>query len=96
MKKLCMIEILAILASLLGSFGFVEIVSTSQAEMVKPTKTIKIEYQYAAKVACSLLLPHQDGTLVKGTYRTIVNIHNATNKKNHYRRQSGACSTVWF
>ncbi|MEO6421998.1 MAG: Kazal-type serine protease inhibitor domain protein, partial [Candidatus Nitrotoga sp.] len=28
-----------------------------------------------------LLLPHQDGTLARGTYRTIVNIHNPSNKK---------------
>ncbi len=29
----------------------------------------------------SLLLPHQDGSLARGTYRTAVNIHNPTNKE---------------
>jgi hypothetical protein len=52
----------------------------TKAESMKPSETIKTEYQYAAKVVCSLLLPHQDGTLAKGTYRTIVNLHNPTNK----------------
>lgn len=54
--------------------------TAAQAEPVKPWETIKTEYQYAAKVVCSLLLPHQDGTLAKGTYRTIVNLHNPTDK----------------
>lgn len=57
--------------------GFVQ---NAQAEPARPWETIKTEYQYAAKVVCSLLLPHQDGTLAKGTYRTIVNIHNPTGK----------------
>lgn len=52
----------------------------TQAETAK-YETIKTEYQYAAKVACSLLLPHQDGTLAKGIYRTIINIHNPASKK---------------
>lgn len=52
-----------------------------KAEPMKNAEMIKTEYQYAAKVTCSLLLPHQDGTLAKGTYRTIVNIHNPGNKK---------------
>ena len=51
----------------------------AQAEPMQSSE-IKTEYQYAAKVVCSLLLPHQDGTLARGTYRTIVNIHNPTNK----------------
>lgn len=42
---------------------------------------VKTEYQYSAKVLCSLLLPHQDGSLARGTYRTVVNIHNPTDKK---------------
>lgn len=62
----------------LGIFGLDRI---AQAEPMKYADTIKTEYQYAAKVACSLLLPHQDGTLARGTYRTLVNIHNPTNKK---------------
>lgn len=53
----------------------------AQAEPMKYADTLKTEYQYAAKVACSLLLPHQDGTLARGTYRTLVNIHNPSNKK---------------
>lgn len=65
-------------------FGSIGIVSIAQAEKVsysKHAEKIKTEYQYAAKIACSLLLAHQDGTLVKGIYRTIVNIHNPTNEK---------------
>ena len=65
----------------MGGLGPAEIIPTSQAETVKPSKIIKTEYQYAAKVACSLLLPHQDVTLARGTYRTTVNIHNPTNKQ---------------
>src|SRR6185437_4298867 len=62
-------------------FGIGEIIPVSQAEPVKPSKIVKTEYQYAAKVACSLLQPHQDGSLARGTYRTAVNIHNPTNKE---------------
>ena len=51
----------------------------SLAQAAKP-EVIKTEYQYAAKVVCSLMLPHQDGTLAKGTYRTIVNMHNPGKK----------------
>jgi hypothetical protein len=68
--------------SLMGLFGMLSVagVSVSRAETVKPAKTIKTEYQYAAKVVCSLLTPHQDGTLARGTYRTKINIHNPTDK----------------
>ena len=45
------------------------------------TEVIKTQYQYSAKVLCSLLLPHQDGGLARGTYRTVVNIHNPTDKE---------------
>jgi hypothetical protein len=65
----------------LGIFSFIGSIPIAQAEPEKYSKTIKTEYQYAAKVACSLLLPHQDGTLARGTYRTVVNIHNPTDKK---------------
>jgi len=65
----------------LGIFSFIGGIPIAQAEPEKYSKTIKTEYQYAAKVACSLLLPHQDGTLARGTYRTVVNIHNPTDKK---------------
>ncbi|MCE3256784.1 MAG: hypothetical protein K0Q64_867 [Nitrobacter vulgaris] len=51
----------------------------SLAQTARP-EVIKTEYQYAAKVVCSLMLPHQDGTLAKGTYRTIVNMHNPGRK----------------
>jgi hypothetical protein len=65
----------------LGIFSFIGGIPLAQAEPEKYSKTIKTEFQYAAKVACSLLLPHQDGTLARGTYRTVVNIHNPTDKK---------------
>jgi len=45
------------------------------------TDIIKTQYQYSVKVLCSLLLPHQDGSLARGTYRTVVNIHNPTDKE---------------
>lgn len=45
------------------------------------TDEIKTQYQYAAKVVCSLLTAHQDGDLARGTYRTAINIHNPTDKK---------------
>jgi len=69
------------LAGMWAAFGIGEIIPVSQAEPVKPSKIVKTEYQYAAKVACSLLQPHQDGSLARGTYRTAVNIHNPTNKE---------------
>ncbi len=50
------------------------------AQTPKPAKQMKTGYQYAAKVVCSLLLPQQDGSLARGTYRTLVNIHNPTNQ----------------
>jgi hypothetical protein len=53
----------------------------AQAQTADYGQTVETEYQYAAKVACSLLLPHQDGTLATGTYRSIINIHNPTNEK---------------
>lgn len=81
MKQLRVIGVLSVLAVLGGALSSIEFIPSSRAETVKPTKTIKTEYQYAAKVVCSLLLPHQDGTLARGTYRTTVNIHNPTNKQ---------------
>ncbi|TXI19704.1 MAG: Kazal-type serine protease inhibitor domain protein [Nitrosomonas sp.] len=62
-------------------FGLIALQQIARAESMTYSDTIKTEYQYAAKVACSLLLPHQDGSLARGTYRTIVNIHNPSNKK---------------
>ena len=62
-----------------GTPRFVQAEETSQ--YVQYAKKIKTEYQYAAKVACSLLLPHQDSTLATGIYRSIINIHNPTDKK---------------
>jgi hypothetical protein len=44
-------------------------------------EVIKTTYQYSAKVICSLLLPHQDGSLARGTYRTLINIHNPTDNE---------------
>ena len=43
-------------------------------------ETIETKYQYAAKAVCSLLLTFSDGTLAQGTYRTLINIGNPTNK----------------
>jgi hypothetical protein len=63
------------------SLAFAGIPESSRAQAVKSNETIKTEYQYAAKVVCSLRFPHQDGTLAKGVYRTIVNIHNPTRKR---------------
>lgn len=77
MKQLRMMEIFAALIGL----GSLLAVPVSQAESGKSLKELRTEYQYSAKVVCSLLLPHQDGTLARGTYRTTVNIHNPTNKQ---------------
>jgi hypothetical protein len=77
MTQLRMIGVLSMLMGLGGLF----MSPLSQAEQVKHAKTIKTEYQYSAKVVCSLLRPHQDGTLAQGTYRTAVNIHNPTDKR---------------
>jgi hypothetical protein len=81
MKQLRLIGIFSALVGMWAAFGTGEIIPVSQAEPVKPSKLVKTEYQYAAKVACSLLQPHQDGSLARGTYRTAVNIHNPTNKE---------------
>lgn len=81
MKRHNMIKLLSLL---LGSgcwSGLIGTQSIAQAETTKYSETVKTEYQYGAKVTCSLLLPHQDGALARGTYRTVVNIHNPTNKK---------------
>jgi hypothetical protein len=81
MDKIRALGLFSAFAGLWGLLGMTEVIPVSRAEPVKPVKTIKTEYQYAAKVACSLLLPHQDGTLARGTYRTTVNIHNPTNNQ---------------
>lgn len=73
--------LISLLLGLWCWLGIIGLQRIAQAEPVKYAETLKTEYQYAAKVACSLLLPHQDGTLARGTYRTIVNIHNPTDKK---------------
>lgn len=80
MKALSMMNIFSVLLGLSLSLGAMGVRGEPQAESVKYPETMKSEYQYAAKVVCSFLLPHQDGTLAKGTYRTIVNIHNPTDK----------------
>ena len=83
MKQPNMIKLFSILLGLWCWFDPIGMQRIAQSETAttKYAETIKTEYQYAAKVACSLLLPHQDGTLARGTYRTVVNIHNPTNKK---------------
>lgn len=80
MKAQHFIPIFSALVGLLLGFGSTAIQGASEAYPANPVETIKTEYQYAAKIVCSLLLPHQDGTLAKGTYRTIVNFHNPTDK----------------
>ncbi len=47
----------------------------------KAYESVETHYQYAAKVVCSLLTPHQDGDLARGTYRTVINVHNPTEKR---------------
>lgn len=76
MKKLRMIRIFCALVALWCWLNPI----WANAESIKPSAMIKTEYQYVAKVVCSLFRPHQDVSLVKGTYRTIVNIHNPTDK----------------
>lgn len=57
-------------------------VSALQSELaLAADDVVKTEFQYSAKVLCSLLTPHQDGSLARGTYRTVVNIHNPTDKR---------------
>jgi hypothetical protein len=41
---------------------------------------LKTEYQYTVKAACSLLGTFDDISLSKGIYRTLINIHNPTDK----------------
>ena len=60
---------------------FLCVVSLDSYQNAQAAESVKAKYQYAAKVICSLLTPHQDGTLASGTYRTVVNIHNPTDKK---------------
>ncbi len=38
--------------------------------------SLKVAYQYAVKVTCSLLGPVNDGELANGVYRTVINVHN--------------------
>ncbi len=58
-------------------------VAMQSGQTLAATDVLKTEYQYSAKVVCSLLLPHQDGSLARGTYRTVINIHNPTDKRIH-------------
>ncbi|MCW5597959.1 MAG: Kazal-type serine protease inhibitor domain protein [Nitrosomonas sp.] len=81
MKQLKLFKLFFILLGLASGSGFIGSQQTAQAETKKYAEVIKTEYQYAAKITCSLLLPHQDGALARGIYRTTVNIHNPTNKK---------------
>ncbi|SNX58818.1 hypothetical protein SAMN06296273_0283 [Nitrosomonas ureae] len=81
MKQLNMINLFSMLLGLWCWFGLIGIQQVAQAETTKYSETLKTEYQYAVKVNCSLLLPHQDGNLARGIYRTAVNIHNPTDKK---------------
>jgi hypothetical protein len=80
MKPLHLIQAFAALLGLSLWLATTTVQAAPEAYPANPSETIKTEYQYAAKVVCSLLLPHQDGTLAKGTYRTIVNFHNPTDK----------------
>ena len=80
MKPPEMIKLMSFVLALGCALGTMGTPRSAQAESTKASEKVKTEYQYAAKVVCSLLLPHQDGTLVRGTYRTIVNIHNPSDK----------------
>jgi hypothetical protein len=76
-KSYVVLSILAIL-----SLGTREgLISEAHAQMVEQAETLETEFQYAAKVVCSVLRPHQDGSLARGTYRTLINIHNPTDRK---------------
>lgn len=61
-----------------ASTGF--LFKDAHAETAKQAETIKTQFQYSAMVVCSLLTPHNDGRLAEGTYRTVINIHNPTNR----------------
>lgn len=50
-------------------------------------ETLKTEYQYAPKVLCSLLGTFGDGFLAQGIYRTVINVHNPTDKKVTFARK---------
>jgi hypothetical protein len=42
---------------------------------------LRTDFQYAVKVACSLLGTFGDSFLANGTYRTVVNVHNPTTRR---------------
>jgi hypothetical protein len=68
---------LAILLSLSVWLGHIQVAAAQESQADKPANnTLKTEYQYPVKVVCSLRLPSDDLGLAKGTYRTLVNIHN--------------------
>ncbi len=48
---------------------------------------IKTEFQYSAKVLCSMLATFSDGFLGEGVYRTVINIHNPTDNKVTFTRK---------
>ncbi|MGH7799441.1 MAG: Kazal-type serine protease inhibitor domain protein [Thermodesulfobacteriota bacterium] len=57
------------------------------APKVHADETIKTEFQYSAKVLCSMLGTFSDGFLGEGVYRTVINIHNPTDKKVTFTRK---------
>lgn len=61
-----------------ASTGF--LFKDAHAGTAKQPETIKTQFQYSAMVVCSLLTSHNDGRLAKGSYRTVINIHNPTNR----------------
>lgn len=78
MKQSSMIKLFSLLLwCWLGTNGML---LSAQAEPITSPEMIQTKYQYAAKVVCSLMLPHQDSSLAKGTYRTVVNIHNPSDQ----------------
>jgi hypothetical protein len=57
-------------------------------------QTIKTEFQYAAKVTCSLLGSFDDGPLVNGIYRTVVNVHNPRDGRIRFARKVALAEPV--
>jgi len=57
-------------------------------------QTIRAEFQYAAKVTCSLLGTFADGALVNGIYRTIVNVHNPRDGRVRFARKVALAEPV--
>src|SRR5574341_2089647 len=58
------------------------------------TAIIKTEYQYAVKITCSMLGTFGDGFLTEGVYRTVINVHNPSDKKVEFVRKVALAGQV--